>query len=834
MAQTSNNNPLTQFLMALICMGLKATTLFTAWPLAHGNPSHNQNYHQNKKDIKNIKDIQGPSPMEVLEVIYDPSIYFTDNEEATFGATQFLSPKKLKRFDYGDPMRLLQSVPGIHLQEEDGFGLRPNIGLRGATPHRSKKITLMEDGVPIAPAPYSAPAAYFFPNITKTHSIEIFKGLDSVKYGPNSIGGALHFKTHPIPDKTLSRVGINYGRVQKYAFSTGDTQGPWGYLLEYHRMESDGFKKLPQGEKTGFNKDDFMWKGSYQKGRHRILMKTAYAREKSHETYLGLTEEDFAQSAFDRYAASAKDLMKWSHQQHQLKYSLAASHSVDIQASLYYHHLNRKWSKINGFQNGAYVADYLNPQSQEFHPHFLRVLRGESDSILPHGGDQLVMGHNHRKYDSGGISLETSYFIKHSSFFNSSKSIAHHVSLGLRHHQDQVKRRHTSSPFEMKEGSLHRLAWKQDKLRGQIKPKGQDRLEEQDTPQLDTENTDISQAQTLVFEDDVSFPMGVQVSVRARWENIKTRHKLPGQTSRKNHDQLFVPGIGLQYIPTENLNVMLSVNKGMSVVSPGQVSSVRPEESVNYEMGLKYESNLRRSDLRKSNLYKSKLSERNTYREKTTYEENNSYEKSNIYGESNIYTDSIYGGVIGFYSDYTNIKGFCSFSSGCEQKNLDHEFNGGKAEIYGLESHVGANFKVFSLNIPVDISYTRTIAQFLNHVTSTHREWGLGLIRKKDPLPYIPEHKLSLSLGTTWNQISSFFIYNWQSLIYDQAVQEGRRHIDAHGVMDWMGKYEYSPHGNAFLRVENLFAKQYMVSLRPYGARPGKPQSVSLGFKHTF
>ena len=111
------------------------------------------------------------------------------------GSSHILSKKELKKFEFNDIHRVLRKIPSVHIQEEEGFGLRPNIGLRAIHPHRSRKITLMEDGVLIAPAPYAAPAAYYFPQLDRMESIEVFKGVPSTLFGPNSIGGAINFVT---------------------------------------------------------------------------------------------------------------------------------------------------------------------------------------------------------------------------------------------------------------------------------------------------------------------------------------------------------------------------------------------------------------------------------------------------------------------------------------------------------------------------------------------------------------------------------------------------------------------------------------------------------------
>ncbi|RMG66432.1 MAG: TonB-dependent receptor, partial [Bacteroidetes bacterium] len=90
---------------------------------------------------------------------------------------------------------VLRMVPGVNIVGDMGLSNRPNISIRGSWGRRSKKILLLEDGSPAAPAPYVAPGAYYNPVSDRITAIEVYKGADMLRFGPNNMYGAVNYIT---------------------------------------------------------------------------------------------------------------------------------------------------------------------------------------------------------------------------------------------------------------------------------------------------------------------------------------------------------------------------------------------------------------------------------------------------------------------------------------------------------------------------------------------------------------------------------------------------------------------------------------------------------------
>ena len=271
------------------------------------------------------------------------------------GSAQYIDPLQLSRqkLAYDDIHEVLRQVPGVNIQEEDGYGLRPNIGMRGTGAERSSKITLMEDGVLIAPAPYAAPSAYYFPITGRMEAIEVRKGSSQIKYGPRTNGGALNLISAGIPNgfKLSGNAALGVDDTRKLHLNVGDSYQNFAWVAETYQLLTNGFKELDGGGNTGFEVGDYLAKlrlhsDSDDRIYQELEIKLGKTRQTSDETYLGLTDADFQENPFRRYRGSQQDVFESDHDQYQARYFVVPAKNVDLTTIFYRNNFHRNWYKL--------------------------------------------------------------------------------------------------------------------------------------------------------------------------------------------------------------------------------------------------------------------------------------------------------------------------------------------------------------------------------------------------------------------------------------------------------------------------------------------------------
>ncbi len=479
----------------------------------------------------------------------------------TAGSAQVLKASRLTRLNLDDAHAVLQQVPGVYARGEDGFGLRPNIGLRGASSDRSKKVTLLEDGVLLGPAPYSAPAAYYLPLVGRMVSVRVLKGPAAIQYGPQTVGGAIDFVTRDVP-VALSGAGQlaagSYGTMKLLGWlGAGDEHG--GFLVDVAHLGTQGFKRLDGGGDTGFSRTDLLLKARAEArvggARHRFELKTGLSLERSNETYLGLTDADFAVDGLRRYAASKDDVMTWQRLQLALTHRVEVG-LVELTTTAYRHDLGRTWNKVNRFRGADLAAVLANPSNPR-NELFAQALRGEADAATP--AEALLIGPNRRVYVSQGVQTQLR------ARFNTGP-LTHALEAQLRYHFDSIDRRHSESAYALIGGSPERL----------------------DEPeQLTASGQDATHAVALYATDALGLgPVTLTPGLRTELIASTSTDRLAA-TQSNAWTAVLLPGIGAHWQIIEPLGVFAGAYRGFSPPTPGQ-QAAQPELSFNVEAGARW------------------------------------------------------------------------------------------------------------------------------------------------------------------------------------------------------------------------------------------------------
>jgi Fe(3+) dicitrate transport protein len=489
----------------------------------------------------------------------------------TPGSAQVLDERALSRYEQDDPNLVMTSVPGVYARGEDGFGLRPNLGLRGANPDRSKKVTLLEDGVLFGPAPYSAPAAYYFPIITRMQQVKVIKGPAAISYGPQTVGGAIDLITRPIPigpaaGFDLAGGSYGYGKLHAYGGASDDR---FGFLIEGVHLRSDGFKELPNHADTGFVRNEWMVKGSYRPDwsgapPQEFQLKLAYSDEISNETYLGLTDADFHADPLRRYAATQLDRMQNHRTSFVLRHELSISAHAQLTTTIYRNDFYRVWRKVNRF-GGAALFDVLSQPGSAANAVYNALLEGQGESSTP--GETLYVGPNERDFVSQGI--ESRLRVK-----AETGALQHRIEASARLHYDSIDRHHSENGYLIE--------------REQLVPVDS-------APIVTVFNHARTLAGALQALDAISLgDLTITPGLRVELMDLYFEDRA-ARSDQRRFEYALLPGLGAYYALTRDLGVLGGVYRGFSPPAPEGKSS--PEYSVNYELGARYASGPARAEL---------------------------------------------------------------------------------------------------------------------------------------------------------------------------------------------------------------------------------------------
>ncbi len=675
------------------------------------------------------------------------------------GSAQVIGKEELERQEANDLHRVLQGVPGVYVREEDGFGLRPNIGLRGASADRSSKVTLMEDGVLSGPAPYSAAAAYYTPLMTRMVGVEIYKGPASIRFGPQTIGGAINLRTREVPRSFESDLDFslgNYGSAKGHGVIGYGTERV-GILLEGVHLQSQGFKKLDGGGDTGFDKNEVMLKARGATERNELQLKLGFATERSNESYLGLSNEDFAVTPQRRYAASANDLMTWWRTQAELTHTFTLNEQFEIVTTIYRHDFSRVWNRLDHLRGGENLYRLLTYQAGAGTGAVSRgILAGEVDTTVPE--QQLMVVNNGRTFVSQGIQSLARLTVL-------TGPLAHELELGVRFHHDEIRRRHTESGFDM--------------LRGTLVPDGAG-------PRLVADNVAFTRSFSANLSDTITWghfllAPGARVEV---FDASLFDHLSGFSGSKLNVVPLL--GIGAVYSFDFGLSVLAGVNQGFSPPTPGQLDAL-PERALNTELGFRY-------------------------------------------GRKGIRLEAI-----GFWSEYANITGECTGSTGCTNDSMNKQFNGGAARLLGVEALGSLKGKLgWGTSASVELAYTFTSARFLSDFQSANSSWGDVMAGAE--LPYVPAHQGQLRVRAAKGPVElgvGAVYYGQTRELAGVGEPSAAVTIPGRVLLDATASVDFGA-ARFYLTATNLTNQSALVARRPFGARPQAPLLFQAGFKYSF
>ena len=702
--------------------------------------------------------------IETIEIIGS-----VDEAKQVAGSASVITEEDLETYEYTDIHKILSNVPGVNFRPEEGYGLRPNISIRGTYADRSGKITLMEDGVLIAPGPYSSSSAYYFPTAGRIAGVEVLKGPAAISQGPYTIGGAINLLSTPIAEESGGLINQELGedgtsRTHLHYSLVGNNAA---MLIESHTWQTDGFDSIKgSSADTGFDKDDLVIKlrlntdadaDVYQE----LNIKYQDSDEDSDQTYVGLADADFRRDAHQRYGLSAYDNMDNSHETTSFNY-LADFGDLEFSATMYDNDFARNWFKVDKIDNNKVYGhgngiNNIIAAANAGEATASAILNGTNAEAV-----EIKLKNNNRAYTNEGTDLKVQY-----------KTENQTLTMGYRDTEDSEDR------FQV----YAYTPW----LNGQLGA-----LTVGSNPGYSSNNR-LTTAEAQAFYINEELTMGaltLNLGYRSEdWTIVQERYtdaarsavnteKGYPKTLSDNDNSLM--GFGATYDMNDTTQLFFGFHEGFTPTGGG----ADPEQADNLEMGVRYSN------------------------------------------------DSTYMEAVYFDTDYQNMFGECTASGGatgsCE---IGDTFNAGEASISGLELVVKTEMTSSSgIKYPLSAIYTSTDAEFDNTFDSDF--WGSVTAGMEIPDLPDSQLALQAGFETENGLSGSATFYSYGSTCSVASCAAGTE-IDSYNVIDASLTKAVNEAMDVYMVVSNVTDETDVIARAPKnGARAQMPRSILVGIRY--
>jgi len=476
------------------------------------------------------------------------------------GSASFLNSKEIGYINPISGNEIFRRSPGVHVVDEEGAGMRVNIGIRGLDPDRSRSLLVLEDSIPVALAPYGEPEMYYTPPIDRMSGVEILKGSGQILYGPQTIGGVINYLTQQPPAESTGKIKIQAGQggYLSVLANYGNTVGNTGYNVTVLKKKAD---KLGI---TSFDITDVNTKLVLNLNEKSVIsLKAGFYNESSNATYIGQTQTMYDKGTQDAVHMAPDDLLTVRRYSTSLNHEYKWNTKTRIKSIAFAYSTSRNWRR----------QDFVSNTTGNIKPSNWTGVTWGDESVT--GGAvymRKTTANRNRQFEVTGLEtkLEHDYNLL---------GISHTLKSGIRYlYENAIEQRINGSAPNVNSGAL---------------------VEDETRP---GDAISAFLHQTSEMSSTLALHYGVRLERFDYGRNIDRRmFTVNGQNvlqdtilNQSNGIQQWIPGAGFTWKPSDKVHIFGGVHTGFApprtkdaISNIGEVYHLSAEKSINTELGIR-------------------------------------------------------------------------------------------------------------------------------------------------------------------------------------------------------------------------------------------------------